>query len=42
MTDIGHNSSEVNQGQLRAFIERVERLHEERAALSKDISDVYI
>lgn len=36
---IGDNS--VNEGHLRAFIERVERLHEERKALSKDISEVY-
>jgi uncharacterized protein (UPF0335 family) len=38
--EIGHNSS-VNEGHLRAFIERVERLHEERTALSKDIAEVY-
>jgi uncharacterized protein (UPF0335 family) len=41
MTEIGHNSGGVNAGHLRAFIERVERLHEERTALSKDIADVY-
>ena len=34
-------SEEVNAGHLRAFIERIERLHEERKALSDDIADVY-
>lgn len=29
------------EGKLRAFIERVERLEEERAALSADIREVY-
>jgi len=37
----GHNSGEVNEGQLRALVERVERLHEERRALSTDIADIY-
>lgn len=39
--DAADVSSAVNAGHLRAFIERVERLHEERTALSKDISEVY-
>lgn len=34
-------TGEVNAGQLRAFIERVERLHEERKALGDDIKEVY-
>jgi uncharacterized protein (UPF0335 family) len=34
-------SEEVNAGHLRAFIERVERLEEEKKALSDDIKDVY-
>ncbi len=38
-TEIG--TSEVNAGQLRALIERIERLEEERKALSADIKDVY-
>ena len=36
---IGDNS--LNGGQLRAFVERVERLSEEKKALADDISDVY-
>jgi uncharacterized protein (UPF0335 family) len=31
----------VNSGQLRAFIERIERLNEEKKALSEDIKEVY-
>lgn len=41
MVDAGHNVGEVNAGHLRAFIERIECLHEERKALSTDISEVY-
>ena len=33
--------SEVNAGHLRAFLERIERLEEEKKALSGDIKDVY-
>ena len=36
---IGDNS--LNGGQLRAFIERVERLSEEKKALADDIKDVF-
>ncbi len=32
---------EVNAGHLQAFIERIERLDEERAALVNDIKDVF-
>jgi uncharacterized protein (UPF0335 family) len=35
------SSSEVNAGHLRAFIERIERLEEEKKALTSDIKDVY-
>lgn len=35
------NSDSVAQDQLRAFIERIERLEEEKAAISSDIKDVY-
>jgi uncharacterized protein (UPF0335 family) len=35
----GHNSVAVDQ--LRAFVERVERLEEEKQALSEDIKEVY-
>ncbi len=31
----------VSKGQLRSFIERVERLEEEKTALSADIREVY-
>lgn len=31
----------ITVGQLRSFVERVERLNEERKALSQDISEVY-
>jgi len=31
----------VNGGQLRAFVERIERLLEEKQALADDIKDVY-
>ena len=34
-------SEEVNAGHLRAFIERIERLEEEKKALSEDIKDVF-
>jgi len=36
---IGHNS--VAAGQLRALIERVERLDEEKKTIADDIKDVY-
>jgi len=39
MNDTGHNS--VNAGHLRAFIERIEKLEEEKRALAEDIKDIY-
>jgi uncharacterized protein (UPF0335 family) len=39
MTEVGHNSS-VAAGQLRSFIERIERLEEEKKAIADDIKDV--
>lgn len=39
MTEAGHNS--INAPQLRAFIERIERLEEEKRATAEDIKDVY-
>jgi uncharacterized protein (UPF0335 family) len=39
MADIGHNS--VSAEQLRLFIERVERLEEEKKGVADDIKDVY-
>ena len=35
------NTSSVNAGQLRAFIERIEKLEEEKRAIADDIKDVY-
>ena len=32
---------EINAGQLRAFIERIERLNEEKKALAEDIKEVF-
>jgi uncharacterized protein (UPF0335 family) len=37
---VGHNS-EISGNRLKSFIERVERLEEEKKALSEDIKDVY-
>lgn len=37
----GHNSGDVDASRLRAFIERIEKLHEERKAIADDIKDVY-
>ena len=39
LTEAGHNS--INSPQLRAFIERIERLEEEKRATAEDIKDVY-
>jgi uncharacterized protein (UPF0335 family) len=35
------NADSVSGDQLRSFIERIERMHEERKAISDDISEVY-
>jgi uncharacterized protein (UPF0335 family) len=40
MTEIGHNSG-IAGDQLRSFIERVERLEEERKEYTDDIRSVY-
>lgn len=46
MTEIGHNSGEaqdavgVSGQRLKGFIERVERLEEEKSALQEDIKDI--
>lgn len=39
MSTIGHNS--VAGDQLKSIVERIERLEEEKKALSDDIKDVY-
>jgi uncharacterized protein (UPF0335 family) len=41
MSDIGHNSGEVNEGQLRAFVERVEVLNTEIKDRNEDKSAVF-
>jgi uncharacterized protein (UPF0335 family) len=40
---VGHNSDAagVARDQLRAFVERIERLEEEKATVADDIKDVY-
>jgi uncharacterized protein (UPF0335 family) len=41
---IGHNSGDVHGvsgARLKAFVERVERLEEEKAGIAEDIRDVY-
>lgn len=45
---VGHNSGEITEtsqtvaaGQLRAFIERIERLEEEKKTIAEDIREVY-
>lgn len=37
---MSHDGSNIN-GQLRAFVERIERLYEEKAAITADIASVY-
>ena len=39
MNEIGHNS--IAKDQLKSIIERVERLEEDKRAISDDIKDVY-
>ena len=38
---IGHNSEGVVGERLRSFLERIERLEEEKKELSDDIKDIY-
>jgi uncharacterized protein (UPF0335 family) len=39
--DVTESSQTVAAGQLRAFIERIERLEEEKQTIADDIKDVY-
>jgi uncharacterized protein (UPF0335 family) len=39
--EIGETSQTVAAGQLRALIERIERLEEEKQTIADDIKDVY-
>lgn len=41
MSNIGHNSDAVAADQLKAFVERIERLEEEKAGIAGDIKDVF-
>lgn len=41
MSDILDRTQSVAAGQLRSFIERIERLEEEKKTISDDIKDVY-
>lgn len=42
MSEAGHNSiSGAAADQLRAFVERIERLEEEKKVIADDIKDVY-
>ena len=43
MADIGHNSdiNPTTAAQLKAFIERIERLEEEKRTIGDDIKEVY-
>lgn len=38
---VGHNSGGVSGERLKSFIERVERLEEEKKAIAEDVKDVY-
>ena len=35
-------TEEINAGHLRAFVERIERLNQEKKALGEDIKEVYL
>lgn len=37
----GHNVGGVAADRLRSIVDRIEKLHEERKALSSDIADIY-
>lgn len=41
MSDIGHNSNGAANEQLKSFVERIERLEEEKTGLTSDIRDIY-
>ena len=38
---VGHNSGAVSGESLRAFVKRIEKLDEDRAAVCEDIKEVY-
>jgi uncharacterized protein (UPF0335 family) len=39
---VGHNSQKFAKDQMKAIIERVERLEEEKKGVADDIKDVYL
>jgi uncharacterized protein (UPF0335 family) len=41
MSEIGDNSGAMNGAHLRAFIERVEKLEEEKRVIADDVKSVY-
>ena len=41
MSAPGHNSGEVAAERLRSLVDRIERLNEERKALTSDIKDIF-
>lgn len=41
MTDAAETAQTVTASQIRAFVERIERLEEEKKSISDDISEVY-
>lgn len=41
MSDVTDKTQAIAVGQLRSFIERIERLEEEKKTISDDIRDVY-
>lgn len=41
MTDAAETAQTVTASQIRAFVERIERLEHERAELGQDIKDIY-
>lgn len=41
MSEIGHNSDRATADELKSFIERIERLEEEKSNVGGDIKEVY-
>ena len=41
MSDANETSQTVAAGQLRAFVERIERIEEEKQSIAEDIKEVY-
>ncbi len=41
MSQMGHNSGGVSGERLRSFIQRIEKLEEDKAAVADDLKEVY-